>query len=48
MNFLFTLQNEAAGAVAFSSFDTLLAPFVYLINSPTKKLNNRFKNLSTI
>ncbi len=28
MNFLFTLQNEAAGAVAFSSFDTLLAPFV--------------------
>ncbi len=29
MNFLFTLQNEAAGAVAFSSFDTYLAPFVY-------------------
>jgi ribonucleoside-triphosphate reductase len=28
MNFLFTLQNEAAGAVAFSSFDTFLAPFV--------------------
>jgi len=28
MNFLFTLQNETAGAVAFSSFDTLLAPFV--------------------
>lgn len=28
MNFLFTLQNESAGAVAFSSFDTLLAPFV--------------------
>jgi len=25
---LFTLQNETAGAVAFSSFDTLLAPFV--------------------
>ncbi len=29
MNFLFTLQNEVAGAVAFSSFDTYLAPFVY-------------------
>jgi len=28
MNFLFTLQNETAGAVSFSSFDTLLAPFV--------------------
>lgn len=28
MNFLFTLQNETAGAVAFSSFDTLLAPLV--------------------
>lgn len=28
-NFLFTLQGEAAGAQAFSNFDTLLAPFVY-------------------
>lgn len=28
MNFMFTLQNETAGAVAFSSFDTFLAPFV--------------------
>jgi Oxygen-sensitive ribonucleoside-triphosphate reductase len=27
-NFMFTLQGEAAGAQAFSSFDTLLAPFV--------------------
>ena len=27
-NFLYTLQNEAAGAQAFSSVDTLLAPFV--------------------
>lgn len=27
-NFFYTLQGEAAGAQAFSSFDTLLAPFV--------------------
>lgn len=27
-NFFFTLQGEAAGAQAFSSFDTLLAPFI--------------------
>lgn len=28
VNFLYTLQGEAAGAQAFSSFDTYLAPFV--------------------
>jgi len=28
-NFLFTVQGEAAGAEAFSNFDTLLAPFIY-------------------
>ncbi len=28
VNFIFTLQGEAAGAQAFSNFDTLLAPFV--------------------
>lgn len=28
VNFLYTMQGEAAGAQAFSSFDTLLAPFV--------------------
>jgi len=28
VNFLFTLQGEAAGAQAFSSFDTYLAPFI--------------------
>ena len=28
MNFLGTLQNEWAGAQAFSSFDTYLAPYV--------------------
>ncbi|GMA91414.1 hypothetical protein GCM10025869_19430 [Homoserinibacter gongjuensis] len=28
MNFLGTMQNEWAGAQAFSSFDTYMAPFV--------------------
>jgi ribonucleoside-triphosphate reductase len=28
INFFFTLQGEAAGAMAFSNFDTLLAPFI--------------------
>ena len=28
VNFLFTLQGECAGAIAFSNFDTLLAPFI--------------------
>jgi len=29
VNFFYTLQGEAAGAQAFSSFDTLLAPFIH-------------------
>ncbi|TFG35552.1 MAG: ribonucleoside triphosphate reductase [Parcubacteria group bacterium] len=28
VNFLYTLQGETAGAVSFSNFDTLLAPFI--------------------
>ncbi len=28
VNFLFTIQGEVAGAIAFSNFDTLLAPFI--------------------
>ena len=28
VNFFYTLQGEAAGAQAFASFDTLLAPFI--------------------
>jgi len=28
VNFLYTLQGEVAGAVAFANFDTLLAPFI--------------------
>lgn len=34
VNFLGTLQNEWAGAQAFSSFDTYLAPFVRVDNLP--------------
>ncbi|MBN1914786.1 MAG: ribonucleoside triphosphate reductase [Parachlamydiales bacterium] len=29
VNFFYTLQGEAAGAQAFSNFDTLMAPFIY-------------------
>ncbi len=29
VNFFYTLQGEAAGAQAFSNFDTLIAPFIY-------------------
>jgi len=29
VNFIYTLQGEASGAQAFSSFDTYLAPFIY-------------------
>lgn len=32
VNFFYTLQGEAAGAEAFSSFDTFLAPFVHYDN----------------
>lgn len=32
VNFFFTLQGEAAGAQAFSNFDTLLAPFIHYDN----------------
>lgn len=28
VNFMYTLQGESAGAIAFSNFDTLLAPFI--------------------
>lgn len=32
VNFFYTLSGEAAGAQAFSNFDTLLAPFIYYDN----------------
>ncbi len=38
VNFFYTLQGEAAGAQAFSSFDTLLAPFVRADNLGFKEV----------
>jgi len=32
VNFIYTLAGEVAGAVSFSNFDTLLAPFIYYDN----------------
>jgi len=36
VNFFYTLQGEIAGAIAFSNFDTLLAPFVRYDNMEYK------------
>lgn len=38
VNFMYTVQGESAGAVAFSSFDTLVAPFVRYDNLNEKQL----------
>jgi len=38
VNFLYTLQNETAGASAFSNFDTLLAPFIAYDNLTYKQV----------
>ncbi|HLF18709.1 MAG TPA: ribonucleoside triphosphate reductase [Candidatus Omnitrophota bacterium] len=38
VNFFYTLQGEAAGAQAFSSFDTLLAPFIRYDGLDSKQL----------
>lgn len=38
VNFFFTLQGEAAGAQAFSNFDTLLAPFIRYDNLDYKQV----------
>jgi len=39
VNFLYTLQGEAAGAQAFSNFDTLLAPYIRYDNLTDKQIN---------
>ena len=39
VNFLGTMQNEWAGAQAFSSFDTYLAPFIRKDNLPYEEVN---------
>ncbi|MCK4321865.1 ribonucleoside triphosphate reductase [candidate division WOR-3 bacterium] len=38
INFFYTLQGEAAGAQAFSNFDTLLAPFIRYDNLSYKEI----------
>ncbi len=38
VNFFYTLQGEAAGAQAFSNFDTLLAPFIRYDNLTYKEV----------
>lgn len=38
VNFMYTLQGEAAGAIAFSNFDTLLAPFIRYDNIDRKEI----------
>ena len=38
VNFFYTLQGEAAGAQAFSNFDTLLAPFIRYDNMNYKEV----------
>jgi len=38
VNYLYTLQHEAAGAQAFSSFDTYLAPFIRYDNLSYKEV----------
>lgn len=38
VNFFYTLQGEAAGAQAFSNFDTLLAPFIRYDNLTEKEV----------
>ena len=38
MNFFYTLQGEAAGAQAFSNFDTYLAPFIRYDNLNQKEV----------
>ena len=38
VNFMYTLQGEAAGAIAFSNFDTLLSPFIRYDNLTQKEV----------
>ena len=47
VNFLGIMQNEWAGAQAFSSFDTYLAPFVKVDNMTYREVKNVSKHLFT-
>jgi len=43
VNYLYTLQHEAAGAQAFSSFDTFLAPFVHFDKLSYKEVKQKMQ-----
>ncbi|WP_457915158.1 anaerobic ribonucleoside-triphosphate reductase [Candidatus Minimicrobia naudis] len=43
VNFFYTLQGEAAGAQAFSDFDTLLAPFIRADNLSYDEVKQAFQ-----
>jgi ribonucleoside-triphosphate reductase len=43
VNFFYTLQHEAAGAQAFSSFDTYLAPFIRYDNLSYKQVKQKMQ-----
>jgi ribonucleoside-triphosphate reductase (formate) len=43
VNFFYTLQGEAAGAQAFSNFDTYLAPFIKYDNLSQDDVNQAFQ-----
>lgn len=43
VNFFYTLQGEAAGAQAFSNFDTYLAPFIKYDNLSQEDVNQAFQ-----
>ncbi len=45
VNFLGTMQNEWAGAQAFSSFDTYLAPFIKKDNAPYEEVLQSIQEL---
>ena len=45
VNFLGTLQNEWAGAQAFSSFDTYMAPFIRLDSMPYNAVKQNIQEL---
>ncbi len=43
VNYFYTLQHEAAGAQAFSSFDTFLAPFIRYDNLSYKEVRQKMQ-----
>ena len=47
VNFLGTMQNEWAGAQAFSSFDTYLAPFIRKDRLPYEEVKQSIQELTT-